>query len=56
MFNIKNDICKSVILITGICSIYHLSKLAIENNYEPEFHYKDCFFKLSKNNTNNKPL
>lgn len=42
MFNIKNDICKSVILITGICSIYHLSKLAIENNYEPEFHYKDC--------------
>lgn len=56
MININNDICKSVVLIAGVCGICYLSKLAVDNDYEPEFHFKDYSFKLNKNKSNNKPL
>lgn len=56
MININNNICKTVVLIVGVCGICYLSKLAIDNDYEPEFHFKNHSFRLNKNKSNKKTL
>lgn len=56
MININNDICKSVALISEVSEICYLSKLAVNNDYELEFHFKNFSFRLNKNDSNNSSL
>lgn len=46
---IDSDICKSVNIIVGGLVICYLTKLAIDNNLEPTFQYKESSFSLKNN-------